>query len=592
MSAKLGGKKAMEVNNQKYSPVLLNHQIKTSDSYRTPITHKSDLLNTSKILMKKIIFTFLLICSAFGGLQSGICNLYAQPVTQEWVRHYINIGSPNVVTAMAMDSSGNVIITGYITTTNQGQNFCTVKYSSTGVQQWVAIYNGPSANSTDQAVDVGVDTQGNVYVTGISERAGLGSDDYCTIKYSPQGVQQWVRRYGPYQGVNDPYALAIDILGNVYVTGESTGIGTGQDYATIKYSPDGDSLWVKRHSSSSAYNDIATTIAVDAQANVYVGGFFQTLFKVAIIKYSTTGEQQWINANITGGGIHSKIKLDNQGNIFYAGLAYVSGQGNNYLTVKYNNNGVFQWQQTYNGSGNSDDIPYDLALDKIGNVYVTGSSFGSSSATDYTTVKYNDSGSEQWVRRYNPPGNYYDEAHSLALDDSTNVYVTGITSTGPPPNGYNQFTTIKYNSSGIQQWLTDYPGGGIKILIDSSGNFYVAGGHVSSNTGLDFCTIKYSQFVSIKQITNEIPTKYILMQNYPNPFNPSTVINYSLPRRSTVKLVLYNILGQQVKTIVNSTQEASNYVEIINLDNLPSGIYFYRLETSNFSLTRKMVLIK
>jgi hypothetical protein len=90
----------------------------------------------------------------------------------------------------------------------------------------------------------------------------------------------------------------------------------------------------------------------------------------------------------------------------------------------------------------------------------------------------------------------------------------------------------------------------------------------------------------------EIPTKFTLYQNYPNPFNPTTTISYDLPVRAHVKLTVYNILGQDVATLVDSEQEPGRYDVKFDASGLPSGIYFYTLQTPYFTKTNKMVLIK
>ncbi len=92
--------------------------------------------------------------------------------------------------------------------------------------------------------------------------------------------------------------------------------------------------------------------------------------------------------------------------------------------------------------------------------------------------------------------------------------------------------------------------------------------------------------------TEEVPNKFLLSQNYPNPFNPSTVIKYSIPGTGLVKLNVFNLLGRKVATLVNSEQSAGTHEVRFDAAGLSSGIYFYRLEEGNFSMVKKMILLK
>ncbi len=97
----------------------------------------------------------------------------------------------------------------------------------------------------------------------------------------------------------------------------------------------------------------------------------------------------------------------------------------------------------------------------------------------------------------------------------------------------------------------------------------------------------------VKSETNsEITTKYELMQNYPNPFNPTTTINYSIPKRGFVQLKVYDILGNVVATLVNKEEPRGNYSIDYDASKLTSGVYFYRLQSGNFSKTKKLILLK
>ncbi|MBU0475403.1 MAG: T9SS type A sorting domain-containing protein [Bacteroidetes bacterium] len=91
---------------------------------------------------------------------------------------------------------------------------------------------------------------------------------------------------------------------------------------------------------------------------------------------------------------------------------------------------------------------------------------------------------------------------------------------------------------------------------------------------------------------SEIPTDYKLSQNYPNPFNPSTLINFSIPEASSVKIVVYDALGREMETLVENKMGAGNYTADWNASNYSAGIYFYRITANNFVQTKKMVLLK
>lgn len=88
------------------------------------------------------------------------------------------------------------------------------------------------------------------------------------------------------------------------------------------------------------------------------------------------------------------------------------------------------------------------------------------------------------------------------------------------------------------------------------------------------------------------PRSFVLNQNYPNPFNPETIINYSIPITTNVKLKVFDVLGNQITTLVNAEQKAGNYKVKFNASNLASGIYFYQIEANNFISVKKMILIK
>ncbi|MBK7254195.1 MAG: T9SS type A sorting domain-containing protein [Ignavibacteria bacterium] len=102
----------------------------------------------------------------------------------------------------------------------------------------------------------------------------------------------------------------------------------------------------------------------------------------------------------------------------------------------------------------------------------------------------------------------------------------------------------------------------------------------------------FEYFNLSSEIEVGVPNSFDMSQNYPNPFNPSTKINYDLPVDGNVSIVLYDLTGRQVASIVNEVKTAGYYTVSFNASNLASGMYFYRISASNFVSTKKMVLVK
>ena len=139
---------------------------------------------------------------------------------QAWVRAYTGIFDDEAV-AIAVDRSGNVYVTGFSSIPDYS-GYVTIKYNARGQEVWTATYAGP--NSINFATAIAVDNSGNVYVTGESGTFDSGNDDYATIKYDSAGEEQWVARYdGPATGNDGATAIAVDDSGDVYVTGSSLG---------------------------------------------------------------------------------------------------------------------------------------------------------------------------------------------------------------------------------------------------------------------------------------------------------------------------------------------------------------------------------
>jgi len=456
--------------------------------------------------MKKLLLIFLVILFSSS-------TLFCQEVDTVWVRRYNGSSDYNdYPSALILDDSGNVYVTGQSFSYTSGYDYVTLKYYSDGDTAWVRRYNG-TGNYDDGAVALALDGAGNIYVTGWSVGTGTFYNfDYVTLKYQTDGETVWVRRYeGPVEGKDDAAtALGIDSSGNIFVTGHSWDTITYDDYATFMYYPDGDTVWFRRYTGPPGGHDNPRDLCVDASGNVCITGksySSQTNFDYATLKYYPDGEVAWLKKYNSSGNSKddaSAIAVDEPGNIYVTGTSYNNFTNYDYATLKYYPDGDTAWVRRYSSMGYSEDWATDLAVDAYGNVYVTGKSYDSLTNFDYLIIKYDSLGNELWVKKYNGPGNSEDEATAIVLDDSGNVYVTGA-STGK--NGDYDFTTLKYNTSGNLLWVKRYNGEGedkvSAIALDDSGNVFVTGQSYQSGTLYDYLTIKYNQNIFYRGDANQ-----------------------------------------------------------------------------------------
>ena len=499
---------------------------------------------------------------------------YSPDGNEQLAVRYNGLGnSDDEARALAVDNSGNVIVTGHSLSSDTYKDIVTVKYDAAGSEKWMMRFDG-SSSSDDEPNALVVDGSGNVYVAGYSVDYE-NSNDFATIKYSENGDQVWLARYnGPFNSYDGVNALALDGSGNVYVTGYSVGADTSYDYATIKYDAAGAEQWVARYNGPGKDDDVANAIAVDDLGFVYVTGHgtgSDTTFDITTIKYNSSGVEQWV-ASYNGPG-HADdeafdLAVDTAGNIYITGYSTGSGTSYDITTIKYDAGGSELWVMRYDGPLSSYDAANALAVDASGSVYVTGYSGGAYTSYDYTTIKYDAAGNEQWVARYNGARNSYDYANALVVDDLKNVYITG---TCVGSNNYYEYATIKYDAAGNEQWtvLFDLPGyndSGSDIAVDATGTVYVTGTSDNSFGTSAYTTLKYKQNPTLaEQSFTSMPQECVLDQNHPNPFNPSTRITYHLASPVMVTLTVYDLLGREVSVLVNKLQLAGEHTANFNL---------------------------
>jgi hypothetical protein len=450
-----------------------------------------------------LILAGILSASAAGSVVDG-------PGDTIWTRRYSGAGSwSDAATAIAVDASGNVYVTGrsYNSPTLL-DDYVTIKYTASGATVWTARYDGNcpvSGQRNDQATAIALDASGYVYVTGssFSNVSGHVNEDYLTIKYNPaNGETVWTRRYtGPgNNGTDIPCALAVK--GNcLYVTGQSW--GDSVDYATVKYDLNGQLQWERRYDGGVLSNnyDAARGLAVDDSGNVYVTGFSTVTESYpcdyVTIRYDANGYQRWLEVYDGPANYHDKataIAVDRSGrSVYVTGHSWFLNE--DYLTIRYDaQTGSERWTRRYDGTGNANDEPLAIAASPDGGACVTGFSPGDTSGNDYLTIKYDSDGNQSWIARYNGPANRSDQASAIAVGADGGVAVTGESD---DTANLGDYATVRYDAAGNQQWVArfDDPSHNrdhaTAVAIDGAGHVYITGSAFFSPSLEDYLTIKY-----------------------------------------------------------------------------------------------------
>jgi hypothetical protein len=281
--------------------------------------------------------------------------------------------------------------------------------------------------------------------------------------------------------------------------------------------------------------------------------------------------------------------LVNDNNILISGTVISSY---NYFLYKIDLSGNTIWYKDYlseplNFHGSSIiKNPYEES-------YILGGFSGTGSGTKAALLKRDSSGSIDWHNIYKIRSGINEIMKDLtnniiSIDDEHN-------STG------NTAWLIKFDFDGNETWRKNYSltqehfsPWCLEVTIDSGyifGGLALGGAH--QNTPIYIIkTDKIGNVVSVNNSSQLLPKGVKLNQNFPNPFNPSTIISYEIPKRAHVKLSIYDILGKEVKVLINEKKNAGKYEVKWNAGDFSSGIYFYTLDVENFIITKKLIYLK
>jgi uncharacterized delta-60 repeat protein len=362
-----------------------------------------------------------------------------------WIGTVGAASSSSVGKGVAIDSSNNIYFVGYGNGYQPSNNSAVqiFKFNKSGSIQLQKRLGG---NYLSGGFSTAVDSSGNLYVTGYYYDS-TPQTLILIAKYNSSGTLQWQKTLGNSSQIADGRGIAVDSSGNSYIVGYSNAAGT-KDIIIAKYNTSGVIQWQNRLASTS-YDDIGLGIAVDSSGNSYIAGQGNTsggAYTFFTAKYNTSGTIQW-QREILGDNFPSatSIAVDSAGNSYVCGYTNPSSLSQYVILIaKYNTSGTLQWQRKYFYLSSADSVyGYGISVDSSGNIYAIGTSNIAGIGNNFVIIKLDNSGSIQWSRVLGAPS-VTDEGNGIQIDSLGNICVVGYTTN----SGAQYFLFAKFPSDG------------------------------------------------------------------------------------------------------------------------------------------------
>jgi hypothetical protein len=447
---------------------------------------------------------------------------------------------------------------------------------------------------------------GGYIISGYTYSFGAGNTDVYLVKTDSLGDTLWTRTYGG--AVADEGRSVQQTSDGGYIIAGCISCNTGgSDVYLIKTDSLGDSLWTRAHVfpfSASGYSVLETRDGGYIIAGVISSITFAV--NVLLMKTDPSGNLLWLRDY--GDTLNERarsIQQTTDGGYIITGYTQSFGAGlQDVYLIKTDSLLDTLWTRTYGGS--DVDVGWSVQQTTDGGYIITGatSSFGAGGTNVYL-IKTNSLGDTLWTRTFGDTLGAGGGSVQQTVPDGGYIITGSTNSSGA---GFEDVYLIKTDSLGDTLWTRTiggiFPDWGNSVQQTPDGGFIIAGVTYSFGAGnTDVYLIKTDGSGQVVGVGEENPksrihsSKFTLLQNYPNPFSHTTLIHYAISAISgiekiSIQLVLYDISGRLMETLVNREQKPGIYQIQWDGENFPSGIYIYRLQSGNFTDTKKIILLK
>jgi subtilisin-like proprotein convertase family protein len=575
---------------------------------------------------------------------------------EQWVYRYSGThqNRSNTGVRLALDvSQNNVYVGGWVTNTGDNVDMVVIKVSAAGQQQWVATYD--NAGNKDETIDLQyrfVNGQERIVAVADTRLTDAYPFDIAVVVYNEFGQRAFGTVYGLANTNESVLGVLLDDSLHVSLLVRS-GTGSSVDLNIVRYDDAGIVRWVSSYPNVDVprrgnYGN-APVGRLDRSGNILVRCDTSIAFQgeVLCLKFGPGGNLLWRSRyERLGADYSTDIALDDSNNVYLSADVILTSYTNEAIgVIKYDSSGNLRWMQTF-APANTNRFSYSIGVDKNRNVFVGGYITSNTASLPYPLlIKY--AQGQRTIRTFEktnlnltiPDLGTVSDTVRIATDDPAfaladiNVTIDTIIH----PNVSDLEITLSHD--GILDTLIYQVGGTgddfIRTTLDDSATTPIANGaapftgrfrpsrplsvfnsaeHTGSwvlrvydraigNTGVLRAwrmELQFLQSVSgVVQQGDASPAAFSLFQNYPNPFNPSTHIPFSVrgsgfveDGSNVVTLKVYDMLGREVRTLVNENLQPGSYAVTFDASGLASGLYLYRLQAGAFAETKKMILMR
>ena len=455
---------------------------------------------------------------------------------------------------------------------------------------WTKTFGGINGES---GIGVLQTSDGGYIVAGNTQSFGSGGGDIWLIRTNQYGDTLWTKTLGG-SGNDQCTGICLTTDGGFIIVGITSSFGAGHpDAWLIKTDSNGDTLWTKTFGTAE-YEAGRCVQQTSDGGFIFSGDFLGWPSGVLqsgiwLLKTDSSGNTLWTSFFYRDSGTEcSSVQETSDGGYIVVGFFDELSTTEVLWVIKTDSNGDTLWTKTYDSG-----MAYSIKKTADGGYVIVGAKLPSSSLGYIWLLKTDCNGDTLWTKTYGTSSTNI--GYSVQKTTDGGYIIAGGTYDFYLPFKY--FQIIRTDSIGNALW-TKIPSNdsyGYDIQLTTDGG-YIAVGYVYRDvwwTNSDVLLIKTKPdpvlFMDQKPV---LISGYKLHQNYPNPFNPTTTLEFDLPKTSQVSLKIFNILGEEVATLVSDKLSAGSYAYEWDASKYASGVYLYRLKAGDYVETRKMVLMR